>query len=95
MVWLHQFGKLCALVQVLLFLYLLGSLLLLLLQVAVYQRKVRNKYLRLGATSVDFVDYYSPTKEVAAHAVIIGTARSVFLVFRYVVKTVTLDSVNK
>lgn len=57
-------------------------LLLLLLQVASFQLKFTAKYLKLGASSVKFVDYYSARRDIAAHAVVIGTPRNVFLVFR-------------
>lgn len=52
------------------------------LQIAMYQKMFADKYMKLGATSVVFTDQYSPTQDAAAHATVIGTPKSVFLVYR-------------
>ncbi|WIA15902.1 hypothetical protein OEZ85_012651 [Tetradesmus obliquus] len=51
-------------------------------QVAAYHKMLTDKYMKLGATSVEFTHQYSPNADVAAHAVVIGTPKNVFLAFR-------------
>jgi hypothetical protein len=61
---------------------LLLLLLVLLLQVAAYHKLFTDKYMKLGATSVEFTHQYTPNADAAAHAIVIGTPKNVFLVFR-------------
>jgi hypothetical protein len=63
-------------------LLLLLLLLPMLLQVLAYHKMFRDKYMKLGATSVEFIHQYSPNADVAAHAIVVGTPKNVFLIFR-------------
>ncbi|KAF6252010.1 hypothetical protein COO60DRAFT_1644434 [Scenedesmus sp. NREL 46B-D3] len=51
-------------------------------QVAAYHKMFTDKYMKLGATSVEFTHQYSPNAYAAAHAIVIGTPKNVFLVYR-------------
>jgi hypothetical protein len=61
---------------------LLLLLLVLLLQVAAYHKLFTDKYMKLGATSVEFTHQYTPNADAAAHVIVVGTPKNVFLVFR-------------
>lgn len=63
-------------------------LLLLLPQAARFERLFGEKYRQLGATSIQFLDFYEtphiPITGAAAHAVVLSTPSDVFVAIRWV-----------
>jgi hypothetical protein len=61
-------------------------MLTLLLQAARFERLFGEKYSALGATSIQFIDFYEtpdiPITGAAAHAVVLGTPKDVFVAIR-------------
>lgn len=51
-------------------------------QTAKFQRIFREKYTRLGASSIQFIDYYSQDLRNAGHAIVLGVPDQVFVIFR-------------
>jgi hypothetical protein len=63
-----------------------GIKLLLLLQAARFERLFGEKYSALGATSIQFLDFYEsqiPITGAAAHAVVLSTPKDVFVAIRW------------